>query len=122
MLEFELLEDKGVLILRPHGALSAHDFLRVAQQVDPFIAANGRLDGLLIDAPGFPGWDSFGALIEHLKFVRDHQHHIERIAAVSDSPLLHLAPSIAQHFAHPEFRAFAANQKAEALAWLEAAR
>jgi hypothetical protein len=120
MLEFELLEDKGILILRPHGALSAHDFLRVAQQVDPFISSYGRLDGLLIDAPAFRGWDSFDALIEHLKFVRDHQHHIDRIAAVSDSALLHLAPRLAQHFAHPEFKAFAANQKAEALAWLEA--
>jgi len=120
MLDFRLLRDRGILIVSPRDALTAGDFKSVAQEVDPYLDAEGKLTGLLIDAPSFPGWSDFAALIEHLKFVRDHQRRIDRVAVVSDSPLLHLAPNIAQHFAHPEFKAFAAHLKEAALAWLGA--
>ena len=83
MISFELLSDKGILVVRPHGALEVGDFHALAQTVDPYIADKGPLSGLMIDAPSFPGWESFAALIEHLKFVR-RDHHA-RFAA---SPLL----------------------------------
>jgi hypothetical protein len=41
--------------------------------------------GLLIEAPSFPGWGSFGALINHMKFVYDHHRKIDRVAAVTDN-------------------------------------
>lgn len=62
MIEFELLRDRGVLVLSPNGPLEKADFERLAQAIDPFIAANGKLTGLMICAEAFPGWDSFGAL------------------------------------------------------------
>src|SRR5215469_693423 len=54
MLKFELLRDAGVLVVEPRDALTAEDFQAVAQTVDPFIQANGKLTGLLVDAPSFP--------------------------------------------------------------------
>ena len=94
MIAFELLKDKGVLVIEPNGALAAHDFRAVARAVDPFIAEKGNLTGVLIKAPSFPGWDSFGALLEHLKFVREHHREIDRVAAVTDSAVMQIGLEI----------------------------
>ena len=88
MVSHELLRDEGILIIRPEGSLAASDFQNIAQEIDPYIEANGKLRGLMIDAEAFPGWKDFAALLAHLQFVRDHHRNIERIAAVSDSCLL----------------------------------
>ena len=119
MLHIELLRDRGILILTPKGALEAADFERVGQQVDPFIAANGMLNGLMIHAEAFPGWASFGSLVTHIKFVKEHHRKIRRVAAVSDSAFLKVMPAIASHFATAEVRHFPFHEKARALAWLE---
>jgi hypothetical protein len=120
-MRFELLRDVGVLVVEPKSALSAKDFREISRTVDPYIHEKGKLTGLLIEAPSFPGWDSFGALLEHLKFDYDHHRNIDRVAAVTDDAFLKIAPTIAQHFAHPEIRVFASGEKAKALEWLQAA-
>jgi hypothetical protein len=40
MISFELLREKGILIVRPQGPLEAEDFRRLTQAVDPCIAAH----------------------------------------------------------------------------------
>ena len=120
MLTHELLRDKGIVLIRPQGPIEAGDFESVAKVVDPYIEQNGKLRGVLIEAASFPGWDSFAALVSHLRFVRDHHRLITKIAAVSDSAILSIAPHIAKHFVNAEFRHFQANERAVALAWLEA--
>ncbi|UZF91130.1 STAS/SEC14 domain-containing protein [Bosea sp. NBC_00550] len=74
----------------------------------------------MVDAPSFPGWEGIGALISHLEFARGHHRTIERVAVVSDGEVLKLVPHIAKHFVADEIRLFPANEKALALAWLEA--
>jgi hypothetical protein len=51
-----------VLIVAPKKALTAEDFRAVSRTVDPYISENGKITGLLIEAPSFPRWDSFAAL------------------------------------------------------------
>jgi hypothetical protein len=118
MISFELLRDKGILVVEPQGPLEAADFRRLAEAVDPYLADQGTLSGLLIEAPSFPGWEDFAALIEHFRFVRDHHKKIRRVAAVTDSSFLKVGPRIAAHFAHPEIKVFGGAEKARALAWL----
>ena len=118
MVEFELLRDAGVLIIAPKKALTREDFRAISSTVDPYISENGKLTGLLLEAPSFPGWDSLAAVIEHMRFVRDHHRKIERVAVVTDSTILTWAPKIAEHFAHPEFKVFKSGDRAAALAWL----
>jgi hypothetical protein len=120
MIKCELLKDAGVLVVEPTSTLSADDFREISHTIDPYIREKGKLTGLLIQAPAFPGWDSFGALIEHLKFVYDHHRNIDRVAAVTDTAFLKIAPLIAQHFAHPEIKVFANGERAKALEWLQA--
>ena len=120
MVDHELLRDEGILVIRPRDSLEAADFQSIAQQVDPYIEAKGKLDGVLIDAPAFPGWKDFSALIAHLKFVKDHHRKIERVAIVTDDGVLRLAPRIAEHFAHPAFKVFGSSDADRAFAWLQA--
>jgi hypothetical protein len=58
----------------------------------------------MIHAKGFPGWADFGALIEHIQFIKSHHRKVRRIAAVSDGEFFKIAPTIAKHFVAAEFR------------------
>ena len=119
MIQHELLPERAILILKPTDALQAEDFTALASVVDPYIERHGELKGLVIEAPSFPGWENFAALLSHLRFVRDHHRQIRRIAVVSDSTLLTVGPKIASHFVSAELRTFGAGDTAAALAWIE---
>src|SRR5215208_7527247 len=54
MLRFELLRDRRILLIKPEGPLQRADFERLAKEIDPFIAANGKLVGVMIHAESFP--------------------------------------------------------------------
>jgi hypothetical protein len=112
------LDDTGILVLTPDGPLTAADFTAVAALADPWIETHGKLTGVLIDIHTFPGWEDFAALSSHLKFVREHHSEVRRIAALTDSKLLSLAPALARHFVAAEIKVFSSTQRDEALAWL----
>jgi hypothetical protein len=118
MVEHELLQTEGILILRPKSRLEAADFQNLAREIDPYIEANGKLHGILLDAASFPGWKDFAALLAHLKFVREHHRKIEKIAVVSDSSFLSFAPRIATQFVQADIRHFSEPNREEALSWL----
>ncbi|HEX9808185.1 MAG TPA: STAS/SEC14 domain-containing protein [Alphaproteobacteria bacterium] len=118
MIATEFLEDRGVLMISPKGPLEAADFERVAREIDPVIARDGALRGLMIVARSFPGWRDFGALLSHLRFVRDHHRKVRKVAAVSDGGFLAVLPAVVGHFVNAEVRHFDHADKAEALAWL----
>ena len=118
MVEHELLRTEGILIVRPRHRLEAADFAKLAQEIDPYIEANGKLNGLLLDAESFPGWKDFAALIAHFKFVRDHHRKIQKVAVVSDGSFLSAAPRFASHFVQAEIRHFTHAQREAAFSWL----
>ena len=118
MLKYELPEDDGILVLKPDGALEATDFERVAKDLDAYLEKAGKLRGLLIQAKSFPGWKDFGAFITHLRFIRDHHRLVGKVAAVSDSAFLSIAPTIASHFVSAEVRHFDPGQYKAAMDWL----
>ena len=122
MLNHEFLRDDGILVLKPNGVLEASDFETVARELDPYIEERGDLRGLLIEAESFPGWSDFAAFISHLRFIRDHHRHIARVAAVSDSAFLSIAPRIASHLVNAEVRHFEFARRDAAIAWLRNGR
>jgi hypothetical protein len=119
VIHFELLRNQGILIVTPQGPLEKTDFELVAREVDPYIAAKGKLTGLMIYAKSFPGLKNFEALLSHLKFVGEHHRHIGRVAAVTDSELLTIMPSIVAHFVRAEVKHFGFDEKELALKWLD---
>jgi SpoIIAA-like len=122
MIEAKLFREEGVVEVYPSGALKAVDFEQLAALVDPFIEANGELKGMMIVAERFPGWDSLGGLIEHVRFVREHQKHIRRVATVSDGVTLTVMPQLAKHFVKAEVRHFPFAERDAAMAWLKEVR
>ncbi len=120
-LEFELIEDEGILILAPRGPLEAGDFERMAGVLDPWLDDGHRLNGLVIDAEHFPGWDDLRGLMSHVRFVKDHQRRVRRVAFVSDDRLLHAVPSIAGRFVSAEVQSFAEEELDDAVTWVRQA-
>ncbi len=118
MIHHELLQAEGILIITPESRLEAADFEKVAQEIDPYIEANGKLHGVMIDAKSFPGWKDFAGLVAHLKFIKNHHQKIQKLAVVSDSSFLSFAPKIASHFIQAEVKHFSHTQREEALRWL----
>src|SRR5215467_7782477 len=98
MIEHDLDETHSILHVRPRSALQEADFAEIAKTVDPYIEATGGLAGLIVETPGFPGWDSLGAMVTHFRFVRDHHRHIRRVAVVTDSALGGVAERLTSHF------------------------
>ena len=70
MLQFEILPDRKVLIVKPKEPLETADFERLSAEVDALIRERGKLKGVLVDAPAFPGWASFAAFSAHVTFTQ----------------------------------------------------
>ena len=118
MIEHTLDAGHGILYVRPAAALRKSDFADLAATVDPYIEGAGRLTGIIIEAPAFPGWDSLGAMAAHFRFVRDHHRRINRIGLVTDSPLGNVAEHLASHFVAAEIRHFPAGEREAARHWV----
>ena len=107
----------SILYVRPVSSLEKSDFSQLAETVDPFIESSGNLKALIIDAPTFPGWHSFGSLAAHIRFVRDHHRHIHKVALVTDSVLGDVAEHLAGHFVAAEIKHFAGADLEAAKQW-----
>jgi SpoIIAA-like len=112
-----LLPDSGVIVVEVKQALRAQDFNALAFTADSWIEAHGELQGLVIHAREFPGWENLGSLIRHLRFVRDHHRKIRRIALAADAKVASLAPKIAEHFIQAEVKSFRYDELDSAIAW-----
>ena len=122
MLSVQVDATRGIAILEPQGALSKDDFVRAAQAIDPQIEKAGQLNGIVVRIREFPGWDSFGALASHLKFVKRHHRKIARVALCTDSALGTVAPKIGRHFVAAEIRAFKSSEFESAKSWAASER
>ncbi len=118
MIDFHLDTADSILYVRPKAAVTENDFTKLAQAVDPHIEATGDLAGLVVEASSFPGWDSVGALITHLRFVKDHHKRIKKVAVVTDSSLGKVAEHFASHFVAAEIKRFPSGMVESAKQWV----
>jgi hypothetical protein len=118
MIEYNLDTAHSILLVHPTSALDKNDFSEMAKAVDPQIEATGDLAGLIIDAPAFPGWDSFGTMVTHLRFVQDHHKRVKKVALVTDSHIGDVAERLASHFVAAKVRHFPGEQLEQARQWI----
>ena len=116
-----LLPEAGVIVVEVKHALRAGDFDALSATADQWIKEKGTLNGMVVHAHHFPGWENLAGLIQHVRFVKDHYKKIRRIAVVSSARLATLAPSIAEHFVEAEIQNFAYDKLDDAIAWARAA-
>jgi hypothetical protein len=119
MLKYELRQDDGILVLHPEGPLEAADFTTLASDVNAYLKRHGTLRGVLIRAKSFPGWKDFGALLAHLKFLKEYLHRIEKVAVIADGVIATLMPNIAKHFVHAQTQHFDLTREDAAWTWLK---
>ena len=118
MIDYELDAAPSILVIRPQSPFDKGDFVKLSNAVDPQIEATGDLAGVIIEAPSFPGWENFGSMVSHFRFVRDHQKHVKKVAVVTDSPLGDIAEHLASHFVSADIKHFPAGQTEAARAWI----
>jgi hypothetical protein len=114
-----LIPESGVIVVEVKQALRAQDFDSLAFTADAWIEAHGDLQGLVIHAREFPGWENLASFLRHMRFIRDHQRKVKRIALAADTKLASFAPSIAEHFIHAEVKNFGYDELDAAIAWAE---
>ena len=119
MLKVDFIKSKGIAILEPNGELSSVDFEKAAKTIDPYIEKFGKLNGLIIHTRSFPGWDSFGSFITHMKFVKEHHTKVARIAFVTDSPIGSIAEKITDHFIKAEIKHFSFDEIEASKHWIK---
>jgi hypothetical protein len=118
MIEYNLDTAHSILLVHPTSALDKNDFNEMAKAVDPQIEATGDLAGLIINAPAFPGWDSFGTMVTHFRFVQDHHKRVKKVALVTDSHIGDVAERLASHFVSAKVRHFPGEQLEQARQWI----
>jgi len=117
MIEYSLDTTHSVLYLQPKSALEQEDFVKVAKIVDPYIEKTGKLAGIIVELPSFPGWENFGAMAAHFRFVRDHHKRVKKIGLVTNSFLGKVAELLAPHFVSAEIKHFPAGALEAAKEW-----
>ena len=118
MLTVNLDTKNSIAILEPHGALCKSDFISVAKTINTYIDKNGKLDGIIIYTKDFPGWNSFSALISHLKFVNEHHKKISFLAFVTDSIVGDFVEHIGDYFVHAKVKNFDFDEFDKAKKWI----
>lgn len=118
MIEYDLDTEHSILHVQPKSAFEQDDFTKLADAVDPHIEATGGLGGLIVEVARFPGWKSFGAVVNHFRFIRDHRKRIKRIAVVTDSRAGDIATRVVPHVVSAEIRHFPAGQVEAARQWM----
>lgn len=118
MIEHHLDTTHAILYVRPKSALEKEDFAQLAKTVDPFLQQSGNLAGIIIEAPGFPGWDGLGAMAAHFRFVREHHKRVKKVGLLTDSAIGNVAQRLASHFVAAQIRHFAAGDLEAAKQWV----
>jgi hypothetical protein len=112
-----LVPEAGVIVVEVKEALRPVDFAALAATADQWIGTHGSLNGLVIHAHHFPGWESLRGMMSHFRFVRDHHREVKRIALVTDSRLASLTPQLAEHFVKATIKVFGYEELGAATAW-----
>jgi hypothetical protein len=112
-----LLPESGIIVVEVGAPLRATDFDAIALTADTWIEAHGNLRGIVIHAREFPGWENLHGLFRHMRFIRNHQQKVARVALATDSKLASLAPRIAEYFVKAELKAFSYEALEAAIAW-----
>ena len=119
MISFEILRDEGIVIIEPSGSLEKTDFERLTEKVDEYITEMGYINGMIIHTKDFPRWESFGAFMHHMQFIKDHHKKVKKVAAATDSKFMSIAPVIANHFVSAEVKHFDYADMETAKKWIK---
>ena len=117
-LDISFNEQNKIVTLEPKGELTKDDFDYAKKIIDALIEKYEKLNGIIIYTKDFPWWDSFGALISHLEFIKEHHKHIKKLAFVTNSVVGELAQKVGSHFVNAEVKNFDYDELENAKKWI----
>lgn len=109
--------DSAVLVVEADRPLGAPDIAALESAVDTWLAQHAELRGLVVHARAVPGWQNMAGLTRHVKFVREHQRRIRRVAVAMDGTMAEFAPRLAGRLVHPQLRHFSYHELDAARDW-----
>jgi len=118
MIEITPNKNEGWVEATIHGKIEEHDFDKIAPIADELIAEEGMLNGILLNATEFTGWENLHALLNHLKFVKHHHRFIKKVALVGNKRWQEEAPNLVSIFVKAEIQFFPEDQLPEARKWV----
>jgi hypothetical protein len=122
MIIYKIMEEDGMVIIKPSGPIRQSDLEELTRDVNNYIKQKGMIRGMIIHSRSFPRWHDLGAFLKDMKFVFAHQHKIQRVASVTDSKLLKTVHSIARHVLSPKIRHFSYEDIEAAIKWIQEKR
>lgn len=75
---------------------------------------------LLLDLRQFDGWLGLGALRQHLTLIREHRHHLQKLAVVTGQPWQQLAQRLIRPFSRMAMQTFSGSDLLAAQEWVGA--
>ncbi|NOZ23166.1 MAG: STAS/SEC14 domain-containing protein [Planctomycetes bacterium] len=115
MIEVTPRIEEGIVQVKVLGKLEKSDFAeKIGPLADEVIAEQGKLNGLILDLTAFDGWDGLPALLEHMRFVKNHHKYVRRLAVLGNKTWQKVLPRLAQVFVNAEVKTFDAADAAEA--------
>ncbi len=119
MLNINFDEANNIAILEPDAELSEADFTSAARVIDRYLGESGKLNGIIIYVKTFPGWESFAALVTHLKFIKEHHKRVSHVAFVTDSSIGLFAERIGSHFINAKVKKFDFDEFEKSVEWIK---
>ena len=71
----------------------------------------------MIVTESFPGWEDFGATLQHFTFIKEHHSVVRKIAFVTNIAIAGLFEKVASHFVSAEIKAFPFESLLQAKQW-----
>lgn len=113
--EFDI--ERNIAILRPEGTLTKSCFESAARIIDGYIDKGIGPEAIVIVTESFPGWENFGAILQHFTFIKEHHNVVRKIAFVTDIAIAKLFKKVASHFISAEIKAFSFDELTTAKQW-----
>ncbi len=119
MVKIEFSESRHVAIVTPERDLTVDDIQTISKTIDAHINTHDIVPNLVLCATHLPHWDSFSAMKQHFKLVRDHHKLIRKVAVVSDDFAMKALPYLMDHFVKAKVRHFSGSRMQAAIDWAE---
>ena len=113
--EFDI--ERNVAILRPEGTLTKADFEATTRIINGYIDKGIGPEAIVIVTESFPGWEDFGAMLQHFTFIKEHHNAVSKIAFVTNIAIAGLFEKVAAHFISAEIKAFPFENLIQAKQW-----
>jgi hypothetical protein len=118
MLSVGLNKSNRVAVLETDGPLSESDFRSAAAEVNAMVDELGHLNGIVIRARTFPGWESVVSIVSRLQFTKGLHKKFTRVALVTAAVAAHLAEVFSTHFVNAEVKIFPYDDIDKANEWV----